>query len=96
MVLNFCVFFSVLNMCILDAYFLYIYFNTTIIASVEKQPPLFFFFLIQNQKNIANKITSPESLYESYNQTLLLTQNYKHTITIKAYTKKTVAADSVA
>ena len=51
----------------------------------------------QNQKNIANKMTSPESLCESYNQTLLLTQILQtENITAETHPpKQTVVTDSV-
>lgn len=52
----------------------YIYIFIPILSSVIKQIPVLFSPFTQNQKNVANKITSPESWYESYNQTLLLTQ----------------------
>lgn len=51
-----------------------IYFDPYHIICGKTNSSALFFPFIQNQKNIANKITSPESLYDSYNQTLLLTQ----------------------
>lgn len=47
-----------------------------IISSGEKITSLVLFFLfMQNEKHTANKITSPESPNESYNQTLQLTDS---------------------
>lgn len=50
-----------------------IYIHPYYIIYGKTHSSVLFFPVTQNQKNIANKITSPESSYESYNQTPLLT-----------------------